>query len=169
MIVVDVGAMAYDRDESIAPLIDRFHPDVMFAFDPHPDFEEGVDHLDGSVVISRRLAAWTFGGDVPFAVEGIRSGIPACAREGSASHSDPGEKFGRARSFVLAAFLRTLPPPLVLKLDVEGAEYPLLNQISANHVDERLALVLVEWHSEELAHDLYGPRPELQCPVEEWA
>lgn len=169
MIVVDLGAMPHGSDDSVAPLIDRFHPDILFAFDPHPDFDEGVDHVGDTVIVSRRLAAWTFGGDLPFVVDGIRSGVPAVALEGSASIFDPDGEFGRARSFVLVAFLRALPAPVVLKLDVEGAEYPLLRQVAALHVDTQLELVVVEWHTEEMAHGLYAPRPQLQCPVEEWA
>ncbi len=162
MIVVDVGAMAHNGDESIRPLIDRFQPDILYAFDAHPGFEEGTQWFSDTLVVARRLAAWTFFGQAAFVVDGITSGV-------SGEEMLIGERH-YAASFALAEWLWTFPAGLVvLKLDCEGAEYPLLNAIRGQDLDERLARVLVEWHTPEMSHGLWAARPDLRCPVEEWA
>jgi hypothetical protein len=46
-------------------------------------------------------------------------------------------------------------------MDVEGAEYVLAKELKRTRVDQRLALLLVEYHGE-------GFWPELACSVEEW-
>jgi hypothetical protein len=75
--------------------------------------------------------------------------------------------------FDLAAFIRDLPPgEIVLKLDAEGAEIPLLEHLHAAGMDERLTLLLVEWHDAVMTGD-YGARramleAALRCRVEEW-
>lgn len=168
MIVVDVGAMRQGPEESTLKLVERFQPQVLFGFDPHPDFVEGVATIDGTVVVNRRVAAWTHGGAVRFVEDGICSGVEQDRSETRRSLRTRRSK--DVECFILAFLLRTLPAGVVLKLDCEGAEYPLLSQIAATRADERLALVLVEWHPEETAHGHFmAERPTLRCPVEEWA
>lgn len=156
MIVVDIGCMPHNNDRSIEPLIDRFHPDVLFGFDPHPDLVEGVEVNAGTVIVLRRLAAWLHEGTVPLKVDGICTGV------------DPqGEQ--TVPCFSLVAFLRSLPVDgLVLKVDVEGGEYPLLAALAVAELDARLGRVLVEWHDGAFAHGFETERPVLRCPVEEW-
>lgn len=158
MIVVDVGAMLQGPEESVHKLIDRFQPELLYAFDPHPAFVEGVDRIDDTVVVSRRAAAWTKDGYVGLLVDGICTGVDHAGVP--------------VRCFDLAAWLWTLPfagGGVVLKLDAEGAEYPLLHEVGLSSVDAYLDRVIVEWHPPETAHGFYGDRPVLRCPVEEWA
>jgi hypothetical protein len=158
VIVVDVGAMRQGPEESVHKLIARFRPDVLFAFDPHPDFVEGVECVDGSAVVSRRLAAWTHTGVMPLAVDGICTGIDETAAD-----------VERTTCFDLSDWLFSLPPvEVVLKLDVEGAEYPLLARLAEQGGDHDLSVVLVEWHPPETAHGWYAERPTLRCPVKAW-
>lgn len=161
MIVVDVGAMTHGTDQSVAPLIERFQPELLFAFDPHPDFVEGVERIDGTLVVSRRAAAWISDTDVSLKVDGMRTG---------AVKNGTGDRWEEA--FNLASWLRTLPldhEEVVLKLDAEGAEYLLLRDVCDQGLDTRLARVLVEWHSPEKAHGWHTERLALRCPLEAWA
>lgn len=162
MIVVDVGCMPHGREESVRKLIGRFQPDILFGFDPHPDLVEGVEHAGDTVVVRKRAAAWIFGGQTLFKIDGICSGVAACdiAKDGTVM----------VDCFDLAAWLRALPVgEVVLKLDAEGAEYPLLARLHESGLDGRLQRVIVEWHPPDTAHGLYtAVRPELRCDVEEW-
>lgn len=155
MIVVDLGCKTIDQEESMLKLIARFQPELYYGFDPHPMLQEGVtvegvdDWVGATVAVTRRLAAWTHDGFMPFVHDGTRSKLVL---------ADGDEQ---VRCFDLVGWLVTLPPvPIVLKLDVEGAEYPLLRDLALRYGDRRLERVLVEWHSDE--------RVELGCPVEEW-
>jgi hypothetical protein len=157
VIVVDIGAMRQGPEESVHKLIGRFRPDVLFAFDPHPDFVEGVERSAGTFVVRRRAAAWIFDGLVPLVVDGICTGVDDKSRT-------------YVSAFNLATFLRALPmKDTVLKIDAEGAEYKLTAWLADYDLDKELSLLLVEWHPPETSHGWYAERPTLRCPVEEWA
>lgn len=171
MIVVDIGCETHagkgrlaGAEESIYKLIRRFEPDYLLGFDPL---------LPGSSSSRRRRtritlepwAAWLYNGRVQMHSRGDGSGI---THDGATS----------VPCFDLPAWLEVAlrgPHEVVLKLDCEGAEYPLLHAICNRGIDKALSLVLVEWHENldrEGDFPSYGwhlmGRPELACPVEEW-
>jgi len=146
VIVVDLGTWAhYNRaNDSVTALVERFQPELLWGFDPLLE-NEGVNFLGQTLVIVRRMAAWIRDGEVGFHERGT------------------GSKAGRGPKvpcFDLAAWIATLPEPIVLKMDVEGAEVRLARKLHETGMDERIALLLVELHGGEL--------PELRCPIEEW-
>lgn len=172
MIVVDIGCATQKEgrlstpEESVEKLALRFDPDILFGFDPEPLMLVGISRLYRTLVVRSRLAAWTHTGFVPFKFGGIRSAV---VRTTDTDQAVP--------CFNLSEWLLTLPitkEEVVLKLDCEGAEYPLLRDIHEKQIDRLLKLVLVEWHN---GHDpdgfYYGnewnSKPvKLDCPVEAW-
>ncbi len=149
-VVVDVGCKNWgEPDESVIKLIDRFKPDILFGFDPHPDLSEGITKVGDTVVIICNKAAWTSSGRTAFREDEIASHI----RSGGELSCD---------TFNLKEFLRSLPEcELVVKLDCEGAEYPLLADLMSDETHELIDTLLVEWHSK-------GNRPGLREWVENW-
>lgn len=148
MIVVDLGCHTHGDQDSIRKLIRRYEPEILFGFDPHPETVEGIERVDGSVVVIARRAASTVDGVGYLHLDGTATRL---ARDGLPTHT-----------FDLAAWLLTLPRVLiVLKLDVEGAEYDLLPHLHDRLADELLERLLVEWHGDPL--DI-----NFACPVEEW-
>lgn len=171
-IVVDVGCMRQGPEESVEKLAARFAPALLFGFDPFPELEEGLECIGETLVVRRRLAAWVWDGITDYAVDGISS---------SAHPAFMVKPRVTVECFDLSGWLRTLPPAgIVLKLDAEGAEFPLLTDVHQSGLDERLALVLVEWHGaggsgfpiggggswQELDREQLLAR--LRCPVEDW-
>lgn len=139
---MDLGCATHGEDESIDALIARFRPDHFYGFDPFLGAE-----VHGHGFDLYPTAAWLHDGTVQYERNGIRSAVLTGGSD--------------VECFDLAAFLRSLAADeLVVKLDVEGAEYPLLRELHRTGVDERITLLLVEWHSDE--------RVEMACPVEEW-
>lgn len=160
MIVVDVGCHPQGPEESVYKLVGKYAPDLLLGFDPFPELKEGTEVTPGgTVIIRRQLAAWIHDGYVPFQIDGICSGVDA-------------EAMAAVECFDLNRLIRTLPAgDIILKLDCEGAEYGLLRRLADENLDERLSLVLVEWHPPDTAHGYFVPpdvRPVLRCPVEEW-
>ncbi len=149
MIVVDLGCKSHENERSIEPLIERFQPQVLFGFDPHPELHEGITHQGRTTVICSRKAAWAHRGPATY------------LQAGSSSRIDPAGD-SQITTFDLAGFLYTLPrEPTVLKMDVEGAEYVLFPHLRKTGADGLLDLILVEWH--------HGPSAEtLACKVELW-
>lgn len=151
MIVIDLGCHEHEISKSVEPLIERFHPDTLYGFDPL--LPEGSGRMiDGTRCILKPLAAWVHNGKLALERRGT----------GTRVYEDPD---GDVLCFDLADFLiglglYTTDEQIILKLDVEGAEYPLLSHLRDQDLDKRLSLVLVEWHGDA--------RIELRCPMEEW-
>lgn len=154
MIVVDVGCHtwshlqpdgSYIYEDSIHPLVERFHPDTLYGFDPSLNNDEEYELGDTKVILSTK-AAWTEDGEIGFKPQRSRSRV--------------GDGGYQVKCFDLAAFLEGLDDEVVLKLDIEGSEYPLLMHLGSREVDRNLSLILVEWHEDA--------RVSMRCPVEEW-
>ena len=151
---------ARQLEDSIATLVKRFKPAVLFGFDPHPGLMDAVGQVYGTTVVTSRRAAWTNDEDVGLSLQG------------NCTHVDPDEK-QRARAFDIAAWVRTLPEArIVLKVDVEGAEYVLLPHLIRHGLMDRFSRLLVEWHSGQYANGYEVERASIlagiECPVEEW-
>lgn len=148
MIVIDLGCHGHGMYDSVGALIGRFQPELLYGFDPMLPESRTLTIGETRCLLSHK-AAWVHGGHVGIEHKGT----------GTQVYEDAA---GDVVCFDLAQFIRRLPAKeeLVLKLDVEGSEYPLLEHLSAAGLDERLTLALVEWHGVE--------RVALRCPVEEW-
>lgn len=137
-VVVDLGCHSHPSHEgvsqdSIRQLISRFRPELLFGFDPHPDTHVGLWRENGCDVAVYRYAAWTRYGRIPYTADGLSSRI--------------GEGAADVDCFDLATWLElNAPHGCILKLDVEGAEYPLLEHMLATGAAQFVSLLLVEWH-----------------------
>ncbi len=163
-IVVDLGCCSYQRgnrvEDSIQTLVRRFTPAVLFGFDPHPSLREAIGKVYGTTVITARRAAWTHDEEV---------GLNLNA---NCTHVDANEE-QRTKAFDIAAWIRILPEArIVLKVDVEGAEYVLLPHLIAHGLMDRFSHVLVEWHKGQYANgyetDSESILRDINCVTEEW-
>lgn len=156
MIVIDVGACGWVEETSIEKLVERYSPDVLWAFDPYPEFTKCERMIGATRVVQQQQAAWLYDGMVGFFSDGTCSKV----RNG-AQH--------RVECFNLSQFLSKMAVGTVLKLDCEGAEYPLLEDLIGTGQDLRLGLLLVEWHDlPEFEAERDWLLGHLRCRVEEW-
>jgi hypothetical protein len=169
-VVVDLGCCSYLRGErledSIQTLIKRFKPAILFGFDPHPALTEAVGQVYGTTVITSRKAAWMQSGRVSLTINGN------CTHVTKPRLSGYKEEWA-AECFDFAAWARTLPEAnIVLKMDVEGAEYVLLPYLIEQGLMDRFSRLLIEWHTGEYANGYESDRAailaDIECPVEEW-
>lgn len=120
-------------------LSERFRPDLLYGFDPHPAQENRVVTADGETrVVLERKAAWTYDGVVAYRLPKDR---PLSA------HVGEGED--QVVCFDLARFLNRQPVKVILKVDIEGGEYELLEHCSAAGALEMVETLLVEWHRQD--------------------
>lgn len=164
MIVVDVGCATQGNEESIHALCDRFHPRTFYGFDPL--VVEGTwRSYQGTKVVLYKAAAWLYDGTVQMHLNGDHTGVTHDEATG-------------VECIDFQGFLwhHTQHDDVILKLDCEGAEYPLLWAIYHSGLDRHLSLLLVEWHEGVRRHGdfpSYGwhimGRPPLRCEVESWS
>jgi FkbM family methyltransferase len=173
VIVVDLGCFPHRDEISIEPLLERFRPEVLYGFDPWPALVEGETRVGDTRVVLRRAAAWIEEGEVEFArVGGLRGWDSTVMR----AKNEKGEWSGagkiiRVPCFDFSAWLRELAKPAVVKLDVEGAEFPILEKLVEDGTDELVATLLVEWHDDKMpdhAERRAALVEALRCPVVPW-
>jgi len=144
VIVVDLGC--YDPPggyNSLEALRKAFAPDLLFGFDPQATVRDEM--IAGTQLQVRQLAAWTRSGDVGFEFKGTES------------HTD--DKDETVPCFDFSEWLSELGQPAVVKMDIEGAEYELLDKMRADRTDRFVDLLLIEWHDEPI---------ETGIPTETW-
>ncbi len=162
--MVDLGSKPHGEDYSIEPLIKRFSPDLLLAFDPAAT--AFCYQLEGVEVVVHASAAWVEDGTVQF------SGADDKATVVASSSSWNGTK-RPVPCFDFSAWLGRLnSQKVVVKMDIEGAELPILEKVVADGTDDRISLLIVEWHEQFFGDDYSQRRAEveaaLRCPVEIW-
>jgi hypothetical protein len=191
-IVVDIGCARYGNDYSIERLIEEFHPEVLYGFDPIPfvtspfaseiiansgegAYGEYEVEVDGCRVVVQGRAAWIYDGEIGLFRDGLSTHVV----------EDPTRE--QVPCFDLAYFIRSIPSDqeIILKIDAETAEYPLLEHLIATRTDELLKLAWVEWHCETCGRGAGGHRQgcrdrgesaerrerieqEISCELAEW-
>ena len=156
--VVDVGCAEHVDElgllhESIRPLVARFRPRLLLGLDPLADL--ATYRHEGCEVRTYPVAAWNRGGTVAYRDPGIEGfTVDRKARP-------------QVECVDLAELILERDDEIVLKLDAEGAEYLLLEHLIAQRADERLTLILVEWHGAMQARRNRIER-QLACPLEQW-
>ena len=172
-IVVDLGCFPHRDEISIERLIERYHPDVLYGFDPWPALVEGETYVGGTRVVLERRAAWIEDGEIEFArVRGLRGWDSTVMRAKNSRREWTGRsEVVRVPCFDFSSWLRGLAEPPVVKVDVEGAEFPILERMHDDGTDALVAELLVEWHDEKMvdfAERKAALLSTLRCPVAEW-
>lgn len=139
MIVIDIGCSPAGGD-SIGYLIREFSPERLYGFDPSPAVEQIVGRrtIDGTEVIVERKAAWIEKGWLNWVPTGY----------GTVSEEEPEHMaFQKVRSFDFSDFVLSLEQDNIhLKMDCEGAEYPILEHLIATGAIKKISLIWIEWH-----------------------
>lgn len=170
MIVVDLGCFPHRDEISIEPLVRQYRPDVLYGFDPWPELVEGETEFEGTRVILQRKAAWIEDGEIEFArVRGFRAWNSTVMRaKGTRGEWSGAGEVVRVPCFDFSTWLRALPEPPVVKLDVEGAEFPILERMVDEGTDLLVSELLVEWHDDRMpgfAERRAALVARLRCPV----
>ena len=170
MTVIDLGSETHGYEESLFTLIERLKPERVYAFDPlGPD----EDISSRGVEIHRSSkAAWTFDGEISFGV-GSQDAMNATAVRGKIRAGEWKEII-RVPCFDFAAFLLRFDEPVYVKMDVEGAEYDILEKVIASGADKHISFLTVEWHDHQFSQmEKYSRRRveiirNLSCPNDTW-
>lgn len=155
MTVIDVGCAPYEGEESIPVLVDKFSPSLLLAFDPAV---EDKQWMEGDTWVEQYRAAVT-----------DRDGETGWQPSGTRSYVNEDSCY-RVRTVDVARLVNELPDDeIVMKLDCEGSEYPILQRLTATGADRKLSKVLVEWHRlSDHEQEQKNLLRSLRCEVEEW-
>lgn len=142
--VIDLGCYTHEEaEESTETLIELYNPDIYYGCDPYHKLEEKIYfHKNNKTLVKiENCAAWIYDGFVAYHEDDRpqRSFV-----NGGDSH--------KVRCFDLERLVSIfVDMEIILKLDVEGAEYMLLNNLIDRSSNLKISEYLVEWHSD--SHD----------------
>lgn len=166
MIVCDLGCCPHDGDLSIEPLIERFRPETLYGFDP---LAEPRYYYEGQTqIVIENAAAWTYTGTAELGI-----GAPQMLDATLVPAKNDRGEWQRTQSVACIDFSRWLylNGPAVVKMNIEGAEFPLLAYLIETSADLLISRLIVSWHDERMGWTSRRRRLEaaLHCPVEEWS
>ena len=153
-IIVDLGCQDYGHEPSLRELVAEYQPSIIYGFDPSDLLDEDCTDIDGTPAVLKRQAAWLYDGQV----NGDKSTTTFGVAHGGPLTVD---------CFDFSAWLTDLDQQIVLKMDIEGAEYQLLERMLEDGTDRYLEELLIEWHSQnpEIGAALEA---RLSCPIRQW-
>jgi hypothetical protein len=170
MIVVDLGCAAHGQWDSPHWLEEQFKPDVIYGFDPTCPLASSRC-LGKTLVFVLGLAAWKYAGEIEF----IPDGTASCLVVGGKPLLDETmwrapEPSTKVLCFDFARWLHEMGERVTVKMDIEGAEFPLLEHMIFTDAIRWVDLLLIEWHCAEPEDRLWRDSllGRLRCPVSDW-
>lgn len=130
-----------------------YEPDIeweIYAFEPNPNFDYSrfVHHKNVEFI---QKAAWTEDGQAEFAVDpSPDSPMGSTLMPEKASHWNIGEKI-TVETIDFSKWLEQFRGDhVILKVDIEGSEYPVLTKMVEDGTDDIAHLTMVEWHEHKM-------------------
>jgi FkbM family methyltransferase len=152
-VFIDLGMYNGDSIEQFYnwyKLIDNPLEYEIFGFEPNPGSFRLADKKIGhrQNVVLEELAAWTEDGEAEFAVDDIGSTVMKTKRNWDSSEHITVKTFDFSR-WLKARFREDCF--IVLKMDIEGAEFPLLEKMIKDGTDKLVNELLVEFHPNKVS------------------
>lgn len=155
-IIVDCGANVGDITSRFARTGAR-----VYAFEPNPMcfalltrrframptvkcFNEGVMDKDCELTLSTPEAHGQW--------DSVETTVAASLVHGALNEHAYGVRRDTVRCIDLARFIREVGPVRLLKLDIEGAEIPVINHLLDTHAIDLVDLTVVETHEKQIPH-----------------
>lgn len=179
MIYIDGGAYNGDTVEqfiSWGQVFGDISDATIYAFDPNPNFEQQwLDVYERQIkhvkdIVFEQSAVWIDD-------EGLEFSLWKESEIGSTVMKDKrnwyaGKVIG-VPSFDFSQWLKQFEgQEIYVKLDLEGAEYPVLKKMIEDGTDKLCKLIFIEWHSDKMGpkykEDEQWIKDNLKCRWFEW-
>lgn len=179
MIFVDLGAYNGDTIEQFinwGQFLGNISEAKVYGFEPNPSFEaEWKDIHDRHIKHVKEItffnkAAWVDDGGLEFSLwreSDIGSTVMPDKRNWYAG------KIIGVKSVDISSWLRQFEgEDIYVKLDIEGAEYPVLKKMIADGTDKLCKLLMIEWHADKMGEQFKKEQKfiekNLKCDWIEW-
>lgn len=152
-------------------LIHRYAPKVLYGFDPLLEQERVGDVVGGTVIELHRAAAWVKEGYIELGV-GARELVDATVLPEKNDRDEWSETVA-VPCFDLARWLDTLGVPVILKMNIEGAEYTLIEHLIDTQMIGLVEQLVVAWHDDRLGPEFTERRRKIErridgIPMRDW-
>lgn len=149
-VFIDAGAHRGDSIEQFYnwfKLIDDPNEYMVFAFEPNPAFKEPLESLRKTRGVNVHYQAiWTKTTTLEFAIDPKDASLGSTVMKGKKSVWDNGQRIP-VSAFDFSRFLGQFKDDhVVVKMDVEGAEFPVLEKMIKQGTIKIPKLLMVEFH-----------------------
>lgn len=149
-IFIDLGSYDGDSIEQFKNWSKTSFPDkedwIIYGFEPNPKFKDKLEALASDTVIISRKAAWVEDTTMQFAVDSTDTPLGSTLMSGKKKIWDKNEKID-VEAFDFSQWLKQFEDDfVVVKMDTEGAEFPVLEKMIADDTDKICDCLMVEFH-----------------------
>ena len=168
---IDCGGM---KGQSVRKFKLEFDPKeryIVHTFEPNPRFESCYDGLSNHVL--HRAGVWVSDGEMSFYLDrgdGEGSSLLESKRTGDLDFADP----ERIRTVDLSGWLAenfTKSDYVILKLDIEGAEFEVLEKMLEDGTMKLIDELFIEWHWEKVQvpkERMTNSKKRIRVPIRTW-
>lgn len=150
-IYIDAGCFNGDTVEQFRNWCKIAFPDkkdwTIYAFDPNPMFKDRWEIIEDEHTSFELKAVWIADGTIPFAVDKADNPLGSTLMPGKKKIWDDSDKI-MVETFDFSDWLKKFENDFVVcKLDIEGAEFPVLNKMITDNTDKICDYLMVEFHA----------------------
>lgn len=149
-VYIDLGCYTGDTVEQFRNWSKIAWPDRkswhIYAFDPNPSFKDRWEVVADERTTFSQKAAWIDEDGQEFAIEEGDTPLGSTIMPGKKKIWDNSEKI-LVETFDLSKWLKQFKHDyVVLKMDIEGAEFPILKKMIKDETDQIVDCLMVEFH-----------------------
>lgn len=165
-VVIDIGCCTHEGDDSVSQLIADYQPSLLYGLDPLLDhavtFKRGT-----TLTMLIPCAAWVDDSDVEL---GVGAGSPLDAtvvrdKDDRGEWANTQTVRGTDIAKTVLSLKRGWMEPgdrLVMKMNAEGAEFPLLDHLIATGAIDAVDVLVISWHDERMSPEYTERRQVLE-------
>ncbi len=118
----------------------------IYAFEPNPKFAGVLRKKEDENTKTYNTAAWTKDTELEFAVDSTKTPLGSTVMSGKKAIWDTMSHI-RVTAFDFSEYLKKFKDDfVVVKMDIEGAEFPILEKMIADGTDKIPHVMMVEFH-----------------------
>lgn len=178
-VFIDLGAYSGDSIEEFKNWSKLSFPDKenwqLYAFEPNPKFREYWDNQTHNNLTFSNMAAWTEDTEIEFAVDQTDTPLGSSLMQSKKKVWDNSPKI-KVQAFNFSEWLKQFKDDfVVLKMDIEGAEFKVLDKMISDNTDKIPYVMMVEFHPNKVTdyttldkNRLIGKLQKRGVNVKEW-
>jgi len=149
-VFIDCGAYNGDSVENFKNWSKVSFPDkknwIIYAFEPNPKFKDYWDNQPHANIIFSGKAVWIEDTELEFAVDQTDTPLGSTVMSTKRNIWNKSPKI-KVRALDFSEWLKQFKDDfVVLKMDIEGAEFKVLNKMTADDTDKIPHVLMVEFH-----------------------
>lgn len=148
---------------------------TIHAFEPNPKFDHNLKKKADSKTFIHKKAVWIEDTELQFAVDQTKSPLGSTLMSGKTNIWDTMPKI-KVQAFDFSKWLKQFKDDfVVVKMDIEGAEFKVLEKMMADDTDKIPSVMMVEFHPNKVReytttykNNLISKLQERGVNIKEW-